>query len=233
MIDRHCLIIDNEDQSHEIEGIIRNGKPKGINIICHQFNVGSTSREDLLNDAKNIDIAKVVATFNNEFKGIAFNLMAFDWDLSDPNINGIELIRQFQANDLRKNTPKLLYSGVLKEQIGSMLNEFKENKRTEKTVINWLNALIKTPIMDFIDRPEYANSIVSILEKSNDSLEFAIESELRKLKDCEFKSVFPEFEGRKFGEIADLIESENVAGNRFKRELVNQIISYLTNINVD
>jgi len=232
-MDKNCLIIDNDDQSDEIEGIIRKAKNKGFNINCYQFNVGSTSREDLLNDEKAIDINKVIDSFHKEFHGISFHLIAFDWDLSDEATNGVELIRQFQAKDVRKNTPKLLYSGVLKEQIASMLQDFKADRRQEKQVVNWLNSLIRTPIVDFVDRPEYADTIVSILEKSNDPLEFHIESELRKLKDFEFKSVFPEFAGKKYGDIADIIEADYQTGNRFKKEMINQLISYLTAINLD
>lgn len=232
-MEKNCLIIDNEDQSDEIEGIIRKGKNKGFNINCYQFNVGSTRRDDLLNEAKAIDINKVITAFNQEFKGVPFHLIAFDWELSDETTNGIELIRQFQHHGIRKNTPKLLYSGVLKEQIASMLQEFKSEQRQEKQVVNWLNSLIRTPIVDFVDRPEYADTIVSILEKSNDPLEFHIESELRKLKDFEFKSVFPEFAGKKYSEIADIIEADYHTGNRFKKEMINQLISYLTAINLE
>jgi len=232
-MDKNCLIIDNEDQSDEIEGIVRKAKNKGFNINCYQFNVGSTSREDLLNDAKAIDLTKVISAFDNEFKGIPFHLIAFDWQLSDETTNGIELIRQFQHHGIRKNTPKFLYSGVLKEQIASMLQEFRDGKRQENQVVNWLNSLIRTPIVDFVDRPEYADTIVSFLEKSHDPLEFHIESELRKLKDFEFKSVFPEFAGKKYGDIADIIEADYQKGNQFKKEIINQLISYLTAINTD
>lgn len=232
-MEKNCLIIDNDDQSHEIEGIVRKASSKGFTLNCYQFNVGGTSREDLLNEDKLIEITKVIAAFNSEFKGIAFNLIAFDWDLSDESTNGIELIRQFQHSGIRVNTPKILYSGVLKEQISSMLQQFRDNKKTESQIVNWLNSLIKTPIVDFVDRPEYANVIVSYLEKSNDSLDFQIETELRNLKDFEFKSVFPLFAGKKFGEIADIIDSEILVGNKFKGELINQLISYLTEINTD
>ena len=232
-MEKNVLIIDNENQSAEIEGIIRKGKNKGVTINCYQFNVGATFREDLLNEFKSIDLNKVIDSFTTDFKGIPFNLIAFDWNLSDDKVNGVELIRQFQAKDIRKNTPKLLYSGVLKEQIASMLNEFKDGKQKETTIVSWLNSLIRIPIVDFVDRPIYAETIVSLMEKSSDTLENRIEAELRKLSDFKFNGVFPYFTGKSFGEIADIIEKDNELGNIFKAELINQLVSYLTQINLD
>lgn len=231
-MDKTCLIIDNEDQTGEIETIQRIGKSKRLNVNCYQFNVGSTNRPDLLTDGK-IDIAKVIDAFNNEFRYIPFHLIAFDWNLSDDSITGVELIRKFNSQNIRKNTPRLLYSGILKEEIASMLHEFKAGTRPEIQLLNWLNTLIKVDIVDFVDRPEYANTVVSILEKTPESIEFAIEKELRKLSTLKFKSVFPDFKDMTFQEIADEIEKDPNKGSVFKNEIINQTISFLAQINKD
>ena len=91
-MNKKCIIIDNDDQTEEIKKLVRDAKAKGVYIECEQFNVGSTFDNKLLTNGA-IDIDKVVAEFNKRFKRQTFHLAAFDWDLSDPNIDGVELMR--------------------------------------------------------------------------------------------------------------------------------------------
>lgn len=58
MIERSCLIIDNEDQTEEIEQLVRDAKHQGINLDCQQFEVGNTAYTEVLTSGK-IDISKV------------------------------------------------------------------------------------------------------------------------------------------------------------------------------
>lgn len=103
---KRILIIDNESQDEEIEKMIRDAHNVGIELECDQYNVGSTEETDLL-DKGFLNIEKVIQEYKKRFKG-TYSLIACDWDLNDDNVDGIELLRQFKANNIWKHTPKML-----------------------------------------------------------------------------------------------------------------------------
>src|SRR5688500_6552417 len=112
-MERLCLLIDNENQDTSIESIKRIGKSKGLNINTKQFPVGNTEFTDVLNENGKIDIDKVIKYYKRHFKSFHFDLICFDWDLDDEEIDGIELLRHFRNNNFLKKSPTVLYSGQL------------------------------------------------------------------------------------------------------------------------
>jgi hypothetical protein len=226
---KKCIIIDNEDQSEIIEKLIRDGKAKGIDIECEQFNVGSTFLTEVLTDNK-IDIAKVVAEFKNKFKGQTFHLAAFDWDLSDDKIDGIELMRQLTHNKIFKNTPKLLYSGLLEDKLSTKIDEYKNNTLTKKDLLDRIKTLINADIKGFVAREKYDSDIIRILEGTEETLDLIIEEELNKFPELKFSNKFvnANFSGKTFVEIAKIIEEQDGLRNDFKKEIIQQVVSYLT-----
>ena len=228
-MEKRCLIIDNNDQSAEIEKLVRDGKSKGLTIECYQFNVGSTFDVDLLTDGK-ISIEKVISEFKKRFKKVSFNLVAFDWDLSDPEINGLELLRQFEHSKLIRNTDKLLYTGLLADRLSSMLDAFKSDELTKTALLAHIKTLIKIDIKDFVGRENYEQDIIRLLEKSEDSIDLIIEGELRKFPELRFRNSFvsDHFNGKTFLEISEILENDDRLRNDFKREIIQQVIAYLT-----
>lgn len=117
---RTCLIIDDEDQTEEIEKLVRDAKHQGIELTCFQFNVGNTGCTEFLSDGL-IDIDKVVSQFNNQYRNFHFDIIAFDWHLDDENVTGVELIRKFAYYRLARFSPKIVYSGVLDDVIKKII----------------------------------------------------------------------------------------------------------------
>jgi len=226
---KKCIIIDNEDQVEIIEKLIRDGKAKGIEIECIQFNVGSTFLTEVLTDSK-INIPKVVAEFKNKFKGQTFHLAAFDWDLSDETIDGLELMRQLEHHKILRNTPKLLYSGLLEEKLSSKIDEYKTNKITKADLLNRIKTLINADIKGFFERENYDGAIIRTLEETEETLDLIIEEELGKFPDLIFSNKFTSdsFSGKTFAEIVTIIENHDGLRNDFKKEIIQQVISYLT-----
>jgi hypothetical protein len=231
MIEKTCLLIDNEDISSEIESIERLGRAKGLKIKCEHFPVGSTIRTDLFNDENHIDIEKVVREYKQKYKHIVFNLIAIDWDLGDIT-DGVELIRKFEYNNIANYTPKILYSGLLKDEISSRLSKFKDGEIAHSNILIWINTLIKIDIVDFVDRDSSDNRIVDILSKIPESFDLILEDNLRKFGDLKFRNGFPILKDKTFIEIADIISQDVKINNDFKKEIIEQLISYLSDINI-
>lgn len=222
-MEKNCLIIDNEDQSAEIEKLIRDAANKGITISCEQFNVGSTSMTELLTKGE-IDIEKVVVEYKKRYKGTTFHLAVFDWNLDDDNIDGIELIRQLKHRKVLSRTPKIVISGLLREVLHDIV-ESGEDKMIEK-----LSALINNDIRGYHERERYEDDIINFFEKTEESLDLIIDEELNRFRDLKFNNSFvsKSFNGKTFGEISELLENNGNIRNEFKKEIVHQVIAYLT-----
>jgi hypothetical protein len=228
-MEKRCIIIDNEEQIASIEEIQRLGKAKGFTIICDEFSVGMLEKDEFFTDNR-IDIEKVIDQFYKEHRGITYHLAAFDWDLGDEVINGVELIRKFQENKVLIRTPKILYSGLLKNEISSQLDKFNEDNKYKPTLIAWINTLIKVDVRNFVDRTAYEQEIINQLTKTDETLDLIIEEELKKFPNLKFGNSFTSksFNGKTFLEIAKAIESNDLMRNDFKKEIIQQVVAYLT-----
>ncbi|WP_223599561.1 hypothetical protein [Chryseobacterium sp. GVT01B] len=228
---KNCIIFDNEDQSEEIEKLERDAKLRyGITLTCEQFNVGSTEKTEFLTSGK-IDISKVITEFKKKFsRGANFHIAAFDWDLGDDKIDGVELIRLLNADKIMLKTPKILYSGLLEDKISGQLDAFKKNQIKKDGLLKRIKALIKIDIKDFVERDGYEQEIISTILKEEDSLDFLIEKELEKFPEMIFKNRFvsDSFNGKSFKEVNVLICNNDRLRNEFKKEIIEQVIAYLT-----
>lgn len=226
---KKVLIIDNEDQSEEIEQLIRDAGKKGIGLECEQFKVGSTEETGLLTNGK-IDLSKVIKAYKERYRGTTFNLVAFDWDLNDDNIDGIELLRCFTHNKIFRNTKKVLYSGLLEIKLSSMLDDFKDNKIKKDFILKRIKTLVNADIIGFVERENYDKFIISALEKMDDSIDFILEDELSKFPDLQFKGAIghPSFRCKTYSEIIEIITNNDHLRNDLKRELIQHSMAYMT-----
>lgn len=229
MIKRTCLIVDDEDQSDIFYSIHREGLRKGIDIECIQFNIGSPSEVSIL-DNQMVSSDKVLSVFKERFNGIKFHLIAVDWDLNNPVLTGPLFIKLLNDNNLRNKIPKMLYSGVLKDEIEDVCNRFKSNQKSFADIWKIINTLITTDIRKFCIRDNYSTEIVSQLYKVEDSFESSTEDILRKFPDLVFKNGFPNafLQGKKFSEILTLVENDYHLRNELNRVISEQVVAYLT-----
>lgn len=228
-MEKRCLIIDNEEQVSSIETIERLGRAKGIKIICDEFNVGMLDRDEFFTDRR-IDIIKVLEQFSQKYKSSTYHIVAFDWDLGDNEINGVELIRKFQEHKFLINTPKILYSGLLKDEISTQLEKYRKDSKHKPALIAWINTLIKVDVKNFVDRTVYEQEIITLLSKTDETLDLIIEEQLKKFPDLKFGNSFTSnsFNGKTFLEIAHTLEENDLIRNDFKKEIIQQVIAYLT-----
>ena len=227
-MNKNCLIIDNTDQSATIERLISKGGKRGIIIDCDQFNVGSAEDDALLSQGK-IDIEKVVRKFRERYGEKAFHIVAIDWRLNDDDIDGVELIKNFTASHILKHIPKILYSGGLEQILTAKINEFKKSQN-QSALLFYIQTLIKNDFKDFVDRSEYEDDILKVLESMGESMDIIIEDELKKFPKLKFQNSFinRKFNGKSFAQLSDDLGSDDKLRNDFKREIIQQVIAYLT-----
>lgn len=226
---KRILIIDNEPQTEEIEKMIRDAHNVGIELECDQYNVGSTEETDLL-DKGFLNIEKVIQEYKKRYKGKSFSLIACDWDLNDDNIDGIELLRQFKAKNIWNNIPKMLYSGLLDEKLSEKLELYKSEKMPKDKLLSHIKLLINSDLRGFHKREDYDKHIISFLKDEEESLDIIVEDLLLKFPDFEFKGAWEHrsFSGKTFKEVADIISTDENLHKKFKRELIEECVAYLT-----
>ncbi len=232
-VEKLCLIVDNENQEGSIEKIVRASKAKGITIKVIEFKVGNTEFTEVLDENGRINIDKVIKYYRVNYRKMHFDLIAFDWDLNDEAIDGIELIRQFRNSNFLKKTPVALYSGELQVSVKGYFDAYKNNQKSFNESWNKIKTLIDVPIMGFYDRSNYENKIVEAIQSFGQSVDIE-HYFLKKLKENEkliFNNINPKLEGRTFGQVAEIIEKNPTYGNNFITELVDQTIAYLLKMN--
>jgi len=231
MTHKTCLIIDDDDQSPVFDTIKREGQKHGLDIECIQFNVGNPSEREVLVEEQ-VSSEKVIEVLRERYRGKKIDLIAIDWDLSVPSMSGPQLIKLLNDNSLRDRVPKILYSGILKNEIEKLCNEFKAGDKQFKSIWGEINTLITTDIKIFAQRDQYEMEIVNQLKKLGDTIESSIEDELLKYPEAIFKSNFvsKSFNGKTFKEISSILETDTPLRNEFTKEITQQVIAYLSEI---
>ena len=230
MVDKTILVIDDNDQKNYLDRIAKVAGQSGINMIYKQFNVGSPNEPDLLTDG-NIDVNKVKAAYKERFKnrGIVFNMILCDWDLSDEFIDGAELIGRMGNECFREDTPKILYSSLLREKLEEQLDKYdKEDDDTKEPVIKYIASLINGNYKGFVSRENLQPTVLGHLMDS-ENIDFLLLDALNRYPD-QIMAVGHghNLEGRTFAEVAHMIETDNQVSYDFKRNIIQEVIQYLT-----
>ena len=229
-MDKLILVIDDNDQKNNIEEMVREADKKGINLMYRQMNVGSPKKPEFLTDGR-IDVNKVKAEYKKQFRanGLEFNMIVCDWDLSDEEIDGAELLRKLGNECFDPKTPRILYSSLLYEKLEEQLNRYdKENDATKDPVIKYIAGLIKANYLAFVIREDLKETVMAHLMDS-ENLDFLLKDILNRYPD-EIMAVGHghKLEGMRFAEVAELIRLNKEVSYDFKRDIIQEVTKYLT-----
>ena len=227
-MDRAILIIDDTNQENEFNSLIYTPlKAKGTKVvgICIK-----TDNRQLQDDEYNIDLDKLIKHIQDKIKGIHIDLILSDFNLSDDNVTGLEVIAELRK--FKPKTPIILYSGTLSDAVSHILGEDVNNKSTED-IIQGVSTLLKYGIVDFVKRTNYFEAAIRHIKEDTDDATSYLLHKLREHGAMQFKSVYDPFKGRTLIMIADEIEKRTSRGRDFEQELLEQSIAYLVRINED
>lgn len=229
-MDKTVLVIDDEDQQDEIKSLETMAARKGLNLTCYQFNVGSQYEPDLLT-AGRIDVDKVKSAYKERFRdrGIEFDMIVCDWGLSDELIDGAELMRRLVRDCFSHKIPIILYSGLLKEKIEEQLDKYdKQKPETKEPVIKYIVSLIRSNYLDFVGRETLKSTVIGHLKDSED-IDMALQIVLNKYPDNVMAVGHGHgLEEKTFAEVASLLRTNEEVRYDFKRNVIEEVIQYLT-----
>ncbi|MBN2891116.1 MAG: hypothetical protein JXL97_04545 [Bacteroidales bacterium] len=142
---RYCLIIEDDDKTVSYHAYERNIKKReGIELEIISLD---PSISEFQKETEN-DIIINKEKLNEKLTEILkrrIDLVACDFDLSDNNINGLDVIRMIKQ--IKPNKRIFLFSGKLNKIVKTLLSS---NDKDE--IFKNIKTLINSKISDFIDR---------------------------------------------------------------------------------
>lgn len=226
---KRILMIDNEDQSEEIEALIRTAKTSGLTLICDQFNVGSASEPSMLVAGK-IDLEAVALEYNKRFGNIHYDFFVCDWDLSDESVYGIDVLKKLYEIGVGKTTPRLIYSGVLDSIIGTKLYDYQEGKVDKRHFLSFVHNLINSDLRGCVDRGERDRRLLAFLKSDEVTIKGMLYETLQKYPHMKLREgmVRSSLSGIPFSEVYHRISNDDSLRNELQRDIMEQIIAYIT-----
>ena len=221
------LLFDDKDQKSIIDDI-KLALSQEFNPV---FIFIRTSAADLKkDDSEDLDINKLKTKVESEIKGKHIDIALTDFDLECSYFNGLDVINM--VHEIRKNVSFFVYSGNWNKVIQCIIGKDYKDAPPEQ-LVEGINKLIHDQIIDCIGRTEYKDDLIKHLKKNNvDSIEHRLSTLLRANGSMRFDSCFPEFKGKTFAEIADMIDDKSDArSDEWIEVILAQTIAYLTEVN--
>lgn len=225
MIQKYLILVDEQSQNAVLQNIKEGLIKEGIELVFTEFNpITYQKREDG-------DIIFDIETFKADLLKLPYfrqlDSIVCDYNLIEDVINGFQIIKIIKSINPNYKKQVILYSAQIENVIEDIINTDNFDLQKEN-----LKSLIDCNI-DFRKRDrDYEQELIKHIKKER---EFSFEDELIKWfllrKDDTFNFLFPKYEGKKFEEIATCLESKTSDSIEFKKDLVEQIISYLSLIN--
>jgi len=226
MNQKYLILIDEQSQKAELEQIKNTLKGDGIELVYKEYNpTDFTKRED--NGEKSFNYPFFVEALKQLQYFKQLDSIVCDYHLTDI-IDGFEIIKIIKKENTSYKKQIILYSANIDDVIDKIIRR-DDDFDTKK---NNLKQLVECNI-DFVKRDCFKDEVIKHIKKEKP---FSFEDELIKWfesrEDDEFNGIFPKYQGKKFGEIAECLrKTKNDDSIEFKKELVGQIIAYLLKIN--
>ncbi len=226
-ISKCILLIDDKDQSAVIDNI----KYAVASKFDVEFLFIRTARPDLKkDDSEDVDPTKLENEIQRKIADKSVDFALTDFDLNSPDVDGLDVIAT--THKYRRKLKFLVYSGNWDKVIRRVISDNFHEANTDD-IVNGVNRLIHENIVDCIGREDYKDELIQFLNNdSYVSMEQRLVRLLRTSKDRIFQSCYPEFKGKTFGEIADLIENgSDSRSDEWIEAILSQTLAYLVSVN--
>lgn len=221
------LLFDDKDQKNIINSIkISTKQDFDLDFVFIR-----TSTPDLKkDDSEDLDVEKLEEKIKSSIQNKHIDIALTDFDLECDYLNGLDVVRM-----VHKYRPKVnffIYSGNWNKVIENVIGAEYKNALIEQ-LVGGINKLIHDKIIDCVDRVDYKQDLINYLKEDNkESMEHRLCVLLRNNGDMIFNSCFPEFNGKTFNEIADIIENGSDArSDEWIEAILSQTIAYLAEVN--
>lgn len=229
MIDKVCIIIDDEDQKDVMDDLVHQAKGHQINLECVQLNPQEDKFYKEITDDNGdidqvIDLDKIIEELRTPkyLYRPSIAVLAFDYGLQDKVITGFEIIKKLRREKITKKKI-VLYSATIEKVIEDLMQD-KVNR------VQNLKQLILAEISGITDK-DYTDSVLRLIREDKFSLESQIEEQLLDYGDLTFKNIFPKFKDKTLFEISEEIRKNSQDAIDFQKAFIENAIAHLIDLN--
>lgn len=218
---KHIIVIDDENQEAQQE-LIENKLRGEYDIHVHLIKTS----DDVVGEDGNISLEILKEMLQNIMTGKSIDLVLTDFELADPVISGIEVVKLVKS--LRPGVPVIMYSGKKNAVVERLLGDYK-NKDADDIILS-INEYVSWGIVEFLQRDHYTDKAIQFIKKKkivqvNDL--FVIK--LREIGDKKCEVGYPEWRDKTLNDICDIIENRSDArSDAWMDDMIEQVVAYIT-----
>lgn len=231
MIEKKCIIIDDEPQDESIENLTETLRKEGIRLDCRQLNPKDREFRKNIGTPETpeyaIDLNLVLDKLSTvDFFKKKVDIIACDYNLGDDKVNGFEVIAALRAKSYNRGI--MLYSGSQDQVIRAILKVSNLPERIKK-----IKKLATSNISHITDRDDYKATLIGCIRDETFSIRYSLEQLLEDIGNLELKSFPKDFKGKKVNDILEEIKKDTPAGIKFQKLIIEFAVSNLVEMNSD
>jgi len=239
---KSCLIIDDNSQEDEKILLEKYSKEKQFPITCHIFNPTKREclREEKMADGSInyvIDKQLVLEELRKDYGSQKFDLIAIDYNLSDPYETGLDIIRSLKENKWKRKVPYVIYSGEadkIKQKLQANIQQVTGNAdELAEFIENYIatnpnkiyNRGKNEEVKEGPDR-SYIYKLYEFLKLNKTPMESKLSQKLEQRPEDIFDNIFPDFQGIKLKALAELVLDNNERSDKFEDEFIDRCVDH-------
>ncbi|WBV59898.1 hypothetical protein PFY12_12695 [Chryseobacterium camelliae] len=229
MLERYLILVDDTDQSQTLRNLerkLRENESIKLEYVHINTKLAKYQVYNETNDTQETDVSKIIGDITAVYFFKWADTIALDYNLSD-TLKGFELAAHIRKNGYKKAKEIILYSGKIEDAITEILR-----KDDLKEKINAIKMLNESNIHFATRGDDFSSSVINHIKKNPEfDFDYELLKWMYKFSDKQFIGVFPKYDKKSLGEIAQEIEGNTSLSNEFKKALLEQLFSILVQIN--
>lgn len=237
----YCLVIDDNNQEEYFDTYIHKILQKDHIELIPVF-IKPKDRKYMKDDHSGFVRSLIEKDCIESIENNNCSIIVSDYQIVTDNdgFNGLDLL-----NSITENQPHLftvLYSGgkikdAIKKMSKSLSDAVPEDQKrmSNEQMLNAIGQLKKiSSINEIVSGKGYAEAVIKFMRCSPLTLQQQLLYQLKEdYPDMTFQSCYPVFNGMKLKDIGKQIEKRTPQGGDFQQALIEQVMSYLIEINQD
>lgn len=236
-MEKSVLVIDDKSRQSIFKTLRLKAQNKGLTLQLFEFNPGGQVEQSLIDkNTGDLDLKKTVNRYNELFEDRIFDAIACDWNLGVTNVNGLDVLRAFNSNEVFRKTPKMMYSGTLEDEIRNYMSKIQKSTDDDTRnklidgFIKDIKTLVSTEFFALSGREDLSDDLLPFLLKNN-SIENSVLMTLRDHPDLKFSvDCSGNFAGKTFSEVFHTTCRNEKILSDLVHDLQDVSLSYLTHI---
>jgi len=172
-----------------------------------------------------------VQKIDYDTKGKSINLIAIDYNLLNDELKGIDVVNILRTKSTKnfRNCQFIIHSAAIDVASDRILKKIDANKDNKESLLSEINTLIDSKIL-LSTKQKYPSEIVKCIKENIDIKSIVINA-LTRLGLVSINYGNRDFDGIKIPQMIDLIENENIKGQRFVQEFIELSVAHFGTIN--